>query len=232
MLRFPALSVPLVQHGMYIFLIGMNKQFCAMKQTLLVLTIALSAVAVQAQQWSIGPTVGASHSWMNNTVAGDDESKGVTGFNVGIIMNYSSLEHFGIGTGTRYSQEGIVTRRNGVDMTTRLDYLRFPLHFYYYGNSLEDRFRPKIYVGPSVGFLVGGKTEMFSENGVVEVDSRDVHKSVDVGLLIGTGFNYRITDRTWLNLDLAYTHGLIDVVESGEGKNRNVHLNLGLAWGF
>jgi outer membrane protein W len=205
-----------------------------MKKILFVFTIALGAISVQAQEFSIGPSVGVSHSWMNNEVEGDDESKGITGFNVGLILNYSTNEKIGVGTAIHYSEEGIVMERNGLEATTKLKYVRVPLKLYYYFNELEDDFRPKIYAGPSMGFLVGGKTEQFTgnESGTVELNAKDVYEPFDIGILFGTGFNYRIAQRTWLNLDVAYTHGLTDVQENVIGKNRNILANVGIAWGF
>jgi hypothetical protein len=199
-----------------------------MKKVIFTLGMVLMGLAVQAQQWSIGPVVGVNHSWMSNM----ENDKGKLGFNAGVILNYSNFEHLGLGLGVSYSREGVVQEVNGTDVNTTLDYVRIPLKFSIYLNDMEDNFRPKFYIGPQVGFLVGGKTEMFSENGVTESNSVDVFDKTDLGVVMGAGFNYRVAEATWLNLDLAYGVGLKDVAPNLDSKNRNVSLNMGVAFGF
>ena len=199
-----------------------------MNKVLFTLGIALMGLTVQAQQWSIGPMVGVSHNWMSNM----ENDKAKLGFTAGVIVNYSNFEHLGLGLGVKYSRAGVVTETGGREMETSLDYIQIPLKFSIYFNGIEDDFRPKIYLGPQVGFLVGGKTEIGSESGVTTVEARDVYRPTDLGVLMGVGFNYRVAEATWLNLDLNYNHGLTNVADNIDSKNRNVGLNFGVAFGF
>jgi hypothetical protein len=80
--------------------------------------------------------------------------------------------------------------------------------------------------------LAGGKTEQFLDPGTRTFNSKDLYESTDLGLVFGTGFNYHIAKATWLNLDLAYGHGLTNIAKIGKAYNRNVSLNIGVAWGL
>ena len=201
-----------------------------MKKILFTLSLALIGFAAQAQQWSVGPTVGVSNSWMTNV----DDVQAKPGINAGVILNYSNFEHLGLGLGVRYSREGVRYEQGGQELVTTLDYIRIPLKFYIYLNDMEDDFRPKLYIGPQVGFLVNGNVDVPvpSEGGIREVSARDIYKNNDLGILMGTGFNYRVAEATWLNFDINYAHGLTNVADNVDSKNRNVGINLGVAWGF
>jgi hypothetical protein len=137
-----------------------------------------------------------------------------------------------VGLDLKYSGEGMKTKLRGETATTRLNYVRIPIKLIYFFNNFGNDFRPKIYVGPSLGILAGGETKLFLPSGTAKVDSKDLYEDVDLGLLFGTGFNYRIASGTWLNVDLAYGHGFTDIAKTGDAYNRNFSLNVGLAWGL
>ncbi len=201
-----------------------------MKNSLLIAGFVLGCTSfAHTQEFSIGPTIGINNAWISDAPG---DTRGLLGFNAGLTMVYSTEEHWGLGLDLKYSGEGVVTEQRGAIAKTRLHYVRVPLKLYHFFNDFGNDFRPKIYVGPSFGFLAGGKTEQFLEVGTIEVDSKDLYEPFDLGLTFGTGFNYRIASRTWLNFDLAYGHGFTDIVKSGKGFNRNLNLNLGIAWGL
>lgn len=55
------------------------------------------------------------------------------------------------------------------------------------------------------------------------------------GIQAGVGLNCRLAKLIWLNFDLAYTHGLLNVNRNNstfEPQNRLVNINLGVAFGF
>ncbi len=65
---------------------------------------------------------------------------------------------------------------------------------------------------------------------VSEVKTKSFLKTFDFGLHVAGGGNVRIAPATWLNLDLAYYHGLIDVNQNSEMKNRNLGINVGVTF--
>ncbi len=201
------------------------------KQHLLVLIAVCAGYFAQAQVQSLGPTVGFNYAWMSDI----NDATGRPSFNIGLIYNYSILENIGLGVEARYSEEGVKQDIGRNTLTSKVNYARIPLEFNYFFGQLENDFRPKIFAGPSLAFLVGGKTEIRNGEVLTTVDSKDIFEKFDFGVHIGTGFNYRLAEMTWLNFDVAYTHGLTSVVQNNGGsdaKNRLVNVNLGIAFGF
>jgi hypothetical protein len=200
-----------------------------MKKLLFLIVAASTGFAAQAQQSSFGPSIGLNYAWLSDL----DNTSGRPSYNLGVTYTHSIIENAGLGIDLRYSEEGSKQEVTGVELTTKLNYVRVPIKFIYFFGQLEKDFRPKLFAGPTMGFLIGGKSQLRSETGTTEVDSKDYYESVDLGLNFGTGFNYRLAEAMWLNFGVAYTHGFVNVVKSGpEAFNRNVNVNLGIAWGF
>ena len=63
---------------------------------------------------------------------------------------------------------------------------------------------------------------------------KEIMKGFDIGFNGSLGVNIRLTQNAWLNTDVTYYHGLRNVSkqEGQDWKNRNVVLNLGLAFGI
>ena len=201
-----------------------------MKNLLFTTILFLSFFSItSAQEFSLGPTIGLNNSWIDD-VPGDTE--GLLGLNAGLTLVYSTEVHWGVGLDLKYYGEGVRTKLRNETANTRLNYFRIPLKLIYFFNEFGNDFRPKLYVGQSLGILTGGETRLFLPSGTAQVDSKDLYEEVDLGLLFGTGFNYRIAPATWLNLDLAYAHGITNIAKSGDAYNRNISLNVGLAWGL
>ena len=202
-----------------------------MKHLLFLLILLSSVRNAQAQVNSIGPSLGFNYAWLSDNANSDPRPS----FNIGFVYNYSILQSSGIGLEARYSQEGFQTKIGNRTLTSSLNYLRIPLKFTYYFGALEDDFRPKIFAGPSFAFLIGGETQTLVGENIVKLNSKDLYESFDIGLQAGAGFNYRLAKLTWLNFDVAYTHGFLPVSKgnsSSEPRNRLLNLNLGVAFGF
>ncbi len=201
-----------------------------MKNLLLTSAFLLCGISIaNSQEFSLGPTLGVNNSWMDD-VPGDTE--GLIGLNGGLTLVYSTEEHWGVGLDLKFSGEGMRTKLRGETGNTRLNYVRVPVKIIYFFNEFGNDFRPKIYLGPSLGILVGGETEVILPVGTAKFDSKDLFEDADFGLTFGTGFNYRISPGAWLNVDLAYGHGISDIAKNGEAYNRNLSLNVGVAWGL
>jgi hypothetical protein len=196
--------------------------------------IALSSAALAQDNLSLGPTAGFGHTWLSNNEQSNYQPAG----NTGLTLVYSPMSHLGFGADLKWSIEGGKTSTNNTTTTTRLDYIRIPVKAIYFFGEYGQRLRPKLAAGPSVGFLVGGKqkteVDQSGEKVVSEIKAKDFAKSVDFGLTAAAGFNYRLVERTWLNVDLNYYHGLTDVLEASnaEQKNRNIGINVGVTFGI
>jgi hypothetical protein len=206
------------------------------------LLAAATTLSVQAQikqRFSIGPTAGFGHSWLSldNGISGYD-SKFHSSYNIGAKLVYSIENHWGLSADLKYSSEGGQFKQESNDenhLVYRANYIRLPIQGVYFFNDYGDRFRPKISLGPSFGFFVGGesKTEV-QEEITDEVDSKNLFKGFDFGLNGAVGANFRLSPATWLNADVTYYHGLSNVSETSsfEWKNRGLGLNVGVLFGI
>ena len=179
---------------------------------------------LNAQTLSIGPMVGINSS----TYSGASNTKSLAGLNIGAFANYSVNEHVGISAKLLYSQLG-TAYKNWEDIN-RLHYLQMPITGIYYFGKAENQFRPKIFLGPYIGRLLDATYKDAKK--ITEANSGTVYNKLDLGGLIGLGFNYRIKSRTWLNVDLGFSQGFTEVNERPmvPDKNQALSLNVGISF--
>lgn len=190
----------------------------------------LSLVASAQSKFSLGPNAGVGSSWISNT----NNSKSKLAGNAGLSLVYSAAEHFGIGLDAKYSFEGGKSQTGSETTTTDLNYFRLPLKAIYFFSSYGKKVRPKVFVGPSFGFLAGGQTKIESPNVNATVDSKDYYKSFDFGVTAGAGLNVRLVKNTWFNADVNYLHGITDIEKKANSNahNRNLGVNVGVNFGL
>lgn len=200
-----------------------------MKRIMIVIAFISTAAVVNAQNLSLGPTAGFGHSWTSSD-NGNLDGRFHPSYNLGGKLVYSFVSHWGVSADVKFSSEGETV---GVDKDNktvfRASYIRIPLQGIYFFGDYGDQVRPKISVGPSFGFLVGGESKQFvNGNETNVVKTKDIAESFDFGLTGAIGLNVRVAKATWLNADIAYYHGLTDVVSNGDAKNRNIGINIGV----
>lgn len=213
-----------------------------MLTTGLLMTAAAATTHAQSSYLSIGPTAALGHSWVRSVPAnGDRNFKFAPAFGIGLM--YSRYHHWGFGTGLQISHEGYKADyrlRNGdkVDVSVNPVYLRMPMNVTYFFGRYGDRVRPKIYAGPSFALKIDEKNWGSDDGRTVEgnMANSDDFRNWDAGINVGTGANIRLARYTWLNLDLGYYHGLVDVMKNDANgdfnANRNLRVNVGLMWGL
>lgn len=207
-----------------------------MKRLFIFLLSAGTIVTARAQQnVSFGPTVGFGHSWLSG-VNGDQKFH--PSFNVGASLVYSPSTHWGFGADLKYAREGAKRAASANDnaptTSINLDYLRLPLKAYYFFGNYGDAVRPKVALGPTLGFMLGAKSTYDDNNHETTTDVKDGYKTFDIGLQGSAGVNIRVARNTWLNTDLTYYHGLADIRKAANNSiyNRNIGVNVGLTFGI
>ncbi len=194
-----------------------------MKNALFALLICLTATAASAQQvLSFGPVVGVNFSKLSDSSPADTEFN--TGLAAGAQLTYSSINKWGLGISALFSREGFDAATGSTDLT----YVRIPLRGYLFFGENGDAFRPKLFFGPSLGFLAKAESELAGN----KFDSKNAYNSFDLGLAIGAGFNARMSEGIWFNFDLGYTHGLMDLPKNANGENRTIAALVGVMFGF
>ncbi|MES2554505.1 MAG: porin family protein [Bacteroidota bacterium] len=174
---------------------------------------------------SIGPSVGFGHTGIRNTV-GTDLFK--PSWSAGLIINYSTSEHVGFAADVLYSIEGaLVEDADGMETDVTLQYVRVPLKFAYFFGDFEDNLRPKVTIGPSMGFLIDAESD-HETDGITDVQAS--YEPFDLGLNASIGFNWKLAKSIWLNTDLNYYTGITEI--SAGQHNSNFGLKVGLAFGL
>ena len=199
--------------------------FCAFCSVLLSATsFAQTDIVENAGEpstFSIGPSVGVGHGW----IAPGSNWQYYPSWSVGIMSIYGPFEWWGIGYEVRYSVEGGKRHYESGDRITKLQYIRIPIKGMVFFGDYEDDFRPKLTLGPSMGFLLNKD----------DADDFGVKAyPFDLGANMSAGFNYRLRPGTWLNFDVNYYQGLLDVRKNTgrQEYNGNLGLNLGIAFGI
>ena len=171
--------------------------------------------------FSLGPRLGVNFSNVSNP----DEAEGLAGLVAGLTSTYSINENSGITADLLYSGEGY--QNDGSEL--RLNYLRVPVLYNIFFGELGQSFRPKVYLGPQLGFLLS------AESG--NTDVKDNMSNFSFGIGAGLGFNYQLSDRMWLNTDLRSFFDLTDIRDNPPSSSdkyaiRNIQLSVGVAWGL
>ncbi len=200
--------------------------------------ITIGSLAATAQSNSLGINGGFGHAWFSNNTG----SRFKPAANIGLSFIHSTKSSFGFGAELKYSVEGGKSVVNNVTRTTSLDYIRVPLKAMYFFGTPGKRIRPKISIGPSLGFLIGGEEEVESVSGTVTqtsvARSRDLYKHFDIGLNATAGLNYRLVKNTWFMADINYYKGFLNIREPLVGStapkrfNNNIGVNVGINWGI
>lgn len=210
-----------------------------MKYFLSVLALSLITVSAWAQVNSLGPAVGINYAWVSNQPDAVDDH-GIIAPILGVNYIYSSAEKWGFGVGAFFSQEGVGYDSDvaNLDGKTTLEYIRVPLKGIFFFNTIAYRFRPKAFLGPSLGFLLSAHSKL-GDADRIKLEDRNKPNSFDLGITGGVGFNYKLASRTWLNFDLGYTHGLIGLANSdlnvdraNDTFNRSINATIGISFGF
>lgn len=211
-----------------------------MKKILVSVAAVLSVSLINAQNLSFGPTAGVGHSWI--TIDYEDDALDNTFFasyNVGAKLVYSFVSHWGISADVKFSSEGgskkgNVTGGDHHDYNYRMNYIRIPIQGIYFFGDLGDKVRPKVALGPSFGFLVGGRTKLeVNEEDANEYEADEIFEKSDIGLTASAGANFNLGKGRWLNTDLTYYHGFKQILRPPtdiDVNNRGIGINIGITF--
>ncbi len=197
--------------------------------------IFLAGATVNAQNLSLGPTAGFGHSWSNVDIGSADRLFHPS-YNVGAKLVYSFVSNWGISADLKFSSEGTSIGENmDNSIRVRSNYIRIPLQGIYFFGQYGNAVRPKVALGPSLGFLAGGQITAYDDGEKIgDSKTKDYIKTFDIGLQASAGANFRLAPTVWLNTDIGYYHGFLDAYKgsSNDFKNRNIGVNVGVTFGI
>ena len=145
-----------------------------------------------------------------------------TGVAMGGFLTYPLSDDIALQPELLYTQKGneiesLDYSSGGGDYATtviKLDYIEIPI-LAKYSISPGESACPFVFVGPSIGILMGAKVD--SE------DLKDFCKSTDIGLVLGGGVELE----SGVSIDLRYDMGMTKAFDEGNSKNTVISLMVG-----
>ena len=210
-----------------------------MKKLFLIVALAVSAIAAQAQKaekgdFNIGLTVGFGMADIRVEDRADDQ-QGILNFSLGGVVDYTFADNF-------FLESGITLQRKGCEFETEdglfsytrivnLWYVQVPVLLNYKFNLGSVSLIPQ--VGPYIGYGIGGKTRnettisILGEEEVVEEDEEEEKvdsfgdKEGQFSNRFDFGFRFAgclgIKER--MKITLGYDLGCLDLVDDEKSKN-------------
>ncbi|AWV99618.1 porin family protein [Arcticibacterium luteifluviistationis] len=197
-----------------------------MKKLLSISAVLIALITIpnlaKAQDTSWGPMIGVNGS----SIPDFPLSANKTGVNLGAFLNHSKHEHLGLKVEAFYSQMG--SNFNGFEDKIEMHYIQVPLYGVWYLNDKGNDFRPKIMLGPYLGFLAGASGSNTSGNNF----TGENFKSIDFGGKAAAGFNWKLNPKIWLNTEFYFGGSFANIYKTDiiNIKNQNLGLNLGLSF--
>ncbi|QAR31532.1 PorT family protein [Ornithobacterium rhinotracheale] len=208
-----------------------------MKKLILSAAIAFSGIvglnAQSMESLQIGARAGYNYSTLRGDLAKDLDTKGISGYHVGLFVEVPVTERFSIQPEVQYSTQGAKSEFLGGNLD--LQYLNVPVLAKVY---VADGFN--VQAGPQFGFKTGAKWEYNSTFfGNQKVDLEDAVSGFDFGLVFGAGYKTPIG----LTIDARYDLGLTNVFDkdnesfktldiSNDNEFKNGVFSVGLGYQF
>ncbi|MBK7100094.1 MAG: PorT family protein [Sphingobacteriales bacterium] len=201
---------------------------------LLILSFCLwTSVSFSQKGWTVNDKFTIGHSWTNGYKPANYNYKFHPLVQVGRQAIYNFSDHAGLGFGTFFSTEGVtlVNKTEKLTNDARMNYIRIPIFANIVFGDADRKVRPRISLGPSVGFLVGGKSLIENKDNILlgKKSKKLLDTKTDIGALVSIGFNTQLTEGITINHDIGYYHGFT----SNKAENEHfTHRNLGLSVGM
>jgi len=155
----------------------------------------------------------------NNPTSWDPNLSLKSGFAAGAFLIYRFNNQLGLQPELLYSQRGVDSRLldysiADVDLTALFDYVELPM-LLVYTVPLKGSFRPILYAGPVLSYMLSSELELSASLLSVSVDIGSLTHVNDFGGIIGTGFWWQV-GHGMITFDVRYQRGFTNVITSGD----------------
>jgi len=205
--------------------------------TAFLLFVAVPGFA-QQKGFAVSDKVMIGHSW---TVGNRNSDNLKYAFHPTVQFGRTAIYNFsdnvGIGLGTFFSTEGGRFKIDNNDQSgkaeQRMNYIRLPLGAMFTFGDPANKVRPRLGIGGSVGFLVGGKTYLLGDNDFFTgaKTTKVMSTKIDAGATGSLGFSIKVADGFLINHDINYYHGLVENKYESNLPSFT-HRSIGLSMGF
>jgi Outer membrane protein beta-barrel domain len=184
---------------------------------LAIVTIFLSAAIYSQPKLSIG--IHAGLNFASASVTPSQTMGGRTGIIIGGLADIELSKQFSVVPGIQYISKGASTSESGYTSTTSLNYFEIPV-LAQYKFSLSE-FKPYFFAGPNFAINLSANSEQSGGGGSASEDVSSSLGSFDMGLMFGTGTEYKITPGMDLYLNLGYSVGLSNISKDNSASVKN-----------
>ncbi|MGJ7031359.1 outer membrane beta-barrel protein [Niabella hirudinis] len=187
--------------------------------------------------WNIGDRAAFGHSWTVGNKPADAKRQFHPTFELGRTATYNFTDVAGIGFGTFFSSQGASFKDEDNDnrLIGRANYIKVPVFASFNFGDANQRVRPRLTIGPSVQFLVGGKSFFKTDEDAFagRYTTKAMNTKIDAGGNASLGLNIRVFEGFYLNHEINYYHGFVEQKPNIPGEtpsftNRNLTMSLGM----
>lgn len=186
---------------------------------------------VTTSRWSIGPKAGITmaHFWGNDV---NNNANPRVAEQFGAFVTWSNDRWYAVTGEFLFSSKGSRFRNDNfffddVRTATRVSYIEMPVLFRAF-LMRDGVVRPHLSAGPSLGILVLATTKGVDPSTDATSFYSNTNK-VDVGMNFGGGVNIKV-NKIWINPELRYNLGLVNVVQDNSVRNGALTLSVGVGF--
>jgi hypothetical protein len=147
-----------------------------------------------------------------------------TGIIIGGLVDIGLSREFSVAPGLQYISKGASTSEGGVTSSTSLNYFEIPVLAMYKFDASE--FKPHVFAGPCFAFNLSANSEQSGGGGSSSSDVSSSLGAFDMGILFGTGTEYKLKTGMGLYLDLGYALGLSNISKNNSVTVKNNGLRI------
>ncbi|WP_426430237.1 porin family protein [Winogradskyella sp. HB-48] len=153
--------------------------------------------------FTLAPQVGLNLS--NYTSSENLNNRIRTAFNFGVVGEYYLNDRWSLRSGLFYDSKGTKIKESGEEYIDKLNYLAVPIHANWHFGSKRNWF---LNFGPTLGFLLSAKAD--TPEGEFDVKD-ELESSFDIGLGLGIGYKFNVSENTELFIQYQGYNGFIDL---------------------
>jgi len=163
-----------------------------------VLGLSLVTAQSDAGEFTLAPQIGVNFSIYSSEASYDAR----TSLAIGVIGEYYFSDRWSLRSGLLYDSMGA---KDGFDNVDKLNYLTIPLNANWHFGKNRNWF---LNFGPAIAILMNAESDLSDGS---SIDIKDFIANTDIGLTLGIGHKFDISDNFQLSIDYQGFRGIINI---------------------
>ena len=192
--------------------------------------LLLLVPGIYSQNISLGVHTGLNFAGASITPAQTTGSR--TGIIIGGLIDIAVSNDLSLAPGLQFISKGASSTESGATSTTSLNCLEIPVLAMYKFKAGE--FIPHIFAGPNFAFILSANSEVSGGGSSSSSDVSSSFSTFDMGVMFGTGSEFKLSSATGIYLDMAYSFGLSNISKENSVsiKNNGLRVTAGMKFRF